>query len=473
MRDQEIFSAIKIRLLSNDRAMYVVGFSGGVDSISLVHALWQCNVKFIAAHFNHRLRKTSDKEVEKLQEFCGHLNIPFISAVEDIAKKAKQEKKGIEETARDFRYQFLFDVASSNSAQAVLTAHTADDQSETILMHLIRGSGLKGLSGMDFLSQTKYHPTIPLIRPLLDITRQQTLAYCEEYMLDPIIDVSNFDTKYTRNWVRHDVIPLLKTHNPRINTALTHLAKIAREEEAAMLQVSDYLTKQISRNVDGEIHLDLLAFSDKLPGMQRHILIHVLHALEYKDNDVDFQGIETLREYICNPPDTKHLKFNTQIEVWFEGTKAIFSRNNQKDYQIDKKYIGGDSYLNGIGHGLINNEWMIVAIEKDISEYEQIKKINKEDFSQFFDAEKLNWPLTIRVARQGEQFGPLGMAGKTQKISDYFINLKVPKRKRAFVPLVISKGEVIWIIGYQIADSVKVTEKTKKIVQITLKKRIT
>ncbi|MCJ7625136.1 MAG: tRNA lysidine(34) synthetase TilS, partial [Anaerolineaceae bacterium] len=198
----------------------LVGVSGGPDSLCLLDVLDRMQYSLIIAHFDHNLRSNSGKEAQIVKKISIARNLPFVHDKKDVLRFAAEENLSIEEAARITRYRFLFEQAKKFSAQAIAVGHTADDQVETVLMHLLRGTGLSGLTGMTYRSHlTKWDPEIPVVRPLIGIWKEEILSYCFERNIKPVIDESNQDVKYLRNRLRHELMPYLERYNPKIKSA--------------------------------------------------------------------------------------------------------------------------------------------------------------------------------------------------------------------------------------------------------------
>jgi tRNA(Ile)-lysidine synthase len=207
--------------------------SGGADSVALLLLLLRLRERFgfavTVAHFDHKLRADSGEDLVFVRELCQRLEVPFLSGEGEVAQVARQQRAGIENTARKMRYQFLGFVAAEKRMDCVATGHTADDQAETVLMRVIRGSGVRGIRGMLPVSDLPGGAAQRLVRPLLALTRAETVAVCAEAGIEPRVDATNLESAATRNRVRHEVIPLLETMNPGVHTALTGLAVSARD----------------------------------------------------------------------------------------------------------------------------------------------------------------------------------------------------------------------------------------------------
>jgi tRNA(Ile)-lysidine synthase len=191
--------------------LLIVGVSGGMDSMCLLHLLHKSGYSIVAAHFDHSLRDTSSEDARFVQNACDLWSIPLELKKVDVNKYCKEHGQNIEEGARDLRYEFLFDTAKNKGASAVLVAHHADDQVETVLMHFIRGAGLSGLKGMKYTSLLRqFSKTIPIIRPMLDVTRKSIEIYCEENKIPFVMDKTNTDITFFRNRLRYELIPRWK-----------------------------------------------------------------------------------------------------------------------------------------------------------------------------------------------------------------------------------------------------------------------
>jgi len=269
MLKEKIIKTIKKYNLIESGDAAIVAVSGGPDSICLLHVLnlikEELNFTIYAAHVNHMIRKEADEETEYVQKFCKDIGVECFVKKADVLKIAKQEKKGIEETGRDVRYQFFDEVAKElnmvnalnqgrialpnsyiptflHSYIKIATAHNNNDKIETVIMNILRGSGISGLRGIEPVRDNKY------IRPLIDIDRAEIEAYCKENNLKPKYDKSNSDNNYTRNKIRNIVIPYIKKEfNPNIMKTLNRLSEVAAEE--------DEFLDEITKNAYEELHV--------------------------------------------------------------------------------------------------------------------------------------------------------------------------------------------------------------------------
>lgn len=241
MVSASFLSTLKVDCGLNMEKSILLGFSGGPDSLCLLYLLLESGARVHAAHLDHGLRESSASEADHAQQLCLELGVPCAVKRLDVAVYAASHQISIEESARLLRYQFLFEEAVRNHDQAVLVGHNANDQVETVLMHLLRGSGLSGLAGMrHILLPNPWSDVIPLVRPLLKYDREEIDQILQERGLQPVLDASNTDTIYFRNRIRKELLPILGTYNPQIRRRLINMAEVIAVED-------DYLSNEVNK----------------------------------------------------------------------------------------------------------------------------------------------------------------------------------------------------------------------------------
>ncbi|MDX1438165.1 MAG: tRNA lysidine(34) synthetase TilS, partial [Anaerolineales bacterium] len=276
--------------------LILVGISGGPDSLCLFDLMADAGWNIAAAHLDHSLRPGSAHEARVVREWVEARSIPFYSETRDVRAHAGQNKLSLEEAARDLRYAYLFELAGSVGAAAVAVGHHADDQVETVLMHFLRGSGLRGLRGMQatgYLAQ--YSPRIPLVRPLLNVWRSQILAYCREKAFVPIEDETNLDPSMMRNRIRLELVPELESYNPRIREIISRSAKVFAGNEQLL---DEYLQNTWDLAVAGAaeswIRFDAQKFADCSPPMQRLLVRKAVFQLDPGLRDYSVENTQML-----------------------------------------------------------------------------------------------------------------------------------------------------------------------------------
>ncbi|MES0361373.1 MAG: tRNA lysidine(34) synthetase TilS, partial [Anaerolineales bacterium] len=277
----------------------VVGVSGGPDSLCTLDVLERCGYSPVVAHFNHQLRPEAEAESEIIRQLAENRKLPFIKGADDVAARAEKRHESLEEAARNARYHFLFASAKSVAAQAVAVGHSADDQAETVLMHLLRGAGMDGLSGMEFRAlPNAWSEKIPLVRPLLGVWRAQIMEYCQEQGFDPIIDATNEDQTFFRNRLRHELLPILESYNPSIRKLLWRTAEVMQGDRELVNQAVDTAWQEcLVSEGSNYVVIDPQRASQQSLSVQRHLIRRAIGSLRPGLRDIGFAAIEQVRKY--------------------------------------------------------------------------------------------------------------------------------------------------------------------------------
>lgn len=447
----------------------LAGISGGPDSICLLDLLHRCKVNTIAAHLDHSLRPESASEAEFVARVCREYGIQFIGKKADVAEFSRKKSLAVEEAARELRYEYLFKAAQEHRAQAVLVAHHADDQVETVLMHLMRGSGLSGLAGMRMLLlPNPWSDKIPLVRPLLYTWREKIIDYCRERCLEPVQDQSNLDTRYYRNRIRHELIPLLQTYNPMIKDRLQKTSElISLEDDLVQLLMEHAFDEVVLQKKEKFIEFRRDGLKSLHPALIRRILRKSIFLLNQSLRDIEFDAVERGVEF------TKKLNHSNQ-EVLCAGLSIFLSFHDRLVIAYDSDplldlwpqlLVNSRFPLPIPGETRINEKWIVRA------GFSSIMMQSSDPYVCQVDTGELKGYLIIDTVQSGDRFMPYGMNGRMKKIGDFWTNEGLPARARKLWPLVRSGGQIIWIPGFRIADNVKVTENTRQILQIEVIKK--
>lgn len=450
--------------------LLLVGVSGGADSLSLLDGLYRIGVNVICAHYNHGLRKDAQSDTEFVQEFCESIGVRCVIGGGDTKAFAGENKMSLEEAARELRYSFLFQEAERLSVDAVVVAHTADDQVETVLMHLLRGSGMEGLSGMHYRWITPWHAEIPLIRPLLNIWKSQVLEYCNANNLSPRFDRSNLDTTLFRNKIRHELIPVLSEFNPNASQLLLHTANIlAYDSEFLSDKLEDVWENLLLERTANHVAFDLEEFSNLHEALKRRVLRKAAAALRPGLRDIGFSGIQLGLKLIAKSNSSAQMDFVADLFIQKESDRILVgewgSAPTHPDYP---QLLAGDRTVSSlpvifsIGEG-----WGCVCKRLGVDDI-SLENIysNPDPYSAYLDMGKVRFPMIVRTRRNGDRFQALGMTEGDVNLADFLINEKIPVRARNSFPLFCSGGEIIWLPGLRIAHQYRVKENTKEILKI-------
>ncbi|HUH95823.1 MAG TPA: tRNA lysidine(34) synthetase TilS [Anaerolineales bacterium] len=450
----------------------LVGVSGGPDSLCLLEALRQAGYPLVVAHFNHKLRPSADAEAAAVEAIAGRWAIPFVLGSAEVSIFAEANSLSLEEAARHLRYRFLFAQARRLDAQALAVGHTADDQVETVLMHLIRGTGLTGLKGMSYRTiLATFDPDIPVVRPLLDTWREETVAYCAARGLQPQYDPSNDSLNFLRNRLRNILIPTLETYNPKFREALWRTVQLLRADHAILQEaIQANWNRSLILQAEAYVMLDLSFLSKCAPGLQRHIIRRAVDCLQPGQETV-FSVLERASAFLADPARVRMdltggltlFREGDALYVARPGAELSFDRWPQMPSQKDSLGVSvpGQLDLSG-GWKFSAEQWRLPALA-----WEQSSR-NQDLFQVWLDAEDLPDPLELRVRREGDLFEPLGLKGHWQKLSDFFTNEKLPPRARPRWPLLCAAERIVWVPGFRPAESFKLRRSSRKVMYFSI-----
>jgi len=454
----------------------LVGVSGGPDSVALLHVLFQLtphyDLKLGIAHLNHGLRgKEADADAAFVATLARHFDLPVYIQKRDIHQCRIDEKLSLEEAARQIRYAFYYEVAEKNGFNKIALGHQADDNAEHMLMYLFRGSGPLGLSGIPPIRSGR------IVRPLIRLTRSEIENYLDAVGLDYVTDRSNIDPKFIRNKIRHHLLPLLiSSYNPKLIEILNRLADIMRSEEQWINDTTQRMFKDamVSREPEA-LALSIPQLNRNQRAARRRLIRMAVETVKGDLRRINFGHIESSLKLLEKQKAYVHLDLPGCISVRKKGDLLIVTREKSYGRHLNlKRDSSEDCSFNyvipepGVPPATVCVKEAGVQLEFSKTRMENIPDIRKAGQQvAFFDMNRLVFPLILRNFKPGDRFRPLGMVG-TQKVKDFFINQKVPRSNRRSCPILLSRDNIIWIVGYRISDSVKVTEATADILKVAL-----
>jgi tRNA(Ile)-lysidine synthase len=456
--------------------LVLVGVSGGADSLALMHGLHKLGYPMVIAHLDHALREDSTEDATFVRQLAGQMGLPFVEKRVDVRTFAVQRSQSIEEAARNVRYTFLFDTAREVNAQALATAHHADDQVETVLMHFLRGAALGGLSGMDYRRVMPiWDDTIPIVRPLLGVWRNEIEAYLGEVGWSPREDLSNQDTTYFRNRLRHELIPELETYNPQARQVLWRMAQVLREEDHYLDKLADVAWERVFVSQEaGLIQLYHAGFMELPKPLQRRVLMHAVRLLRPDLRDVGLDAIMRGLAFATQPSISGEIDLVARLNLVAMRDVLIL-----KDWEANlpdwgKPLLPEGNFSVHLAPGspvALRHGWWLTASWMDVLPENWAQKIQYlGPYEVWLDAKRLALPLTVRGRKEGERWQPLGMGSHHQSFQDFFITQKVPEHLRDLWPLVCSGEEVAWVTGIRPSEAYKVTQKTSKVLVLRIVK---
>ena len=473
MITEKILSSLRADCRWDASRPLVVGVSGGADSLTLAHCLWRAGVLFTAAHLDHGLRPSSAEEAESVRALLSSWGVPCVVRRVDVGAYAKEHKLGIEEAARQCRYQFLFQLAQENGAQAVAVGHTADDQVETVLMHFIRGSGINGLRGIQARSfLPELDMLLPIFRPMLGVSRAETEAYCRENQLAYLVDESNADTHFFRNRLRHEIIPALEAANPAFRRVILRNARALQADVELLAELEQQALRACLREQSAEqIVLDAGVFEGLSAGLQRRVLMQAVLRLRPGLRDVGLEALE--RALVCLQDGQARFDLVGSLEVWNQqGMLALRRKGFMPVLPQYPQLLYRDRFTVNPGETLgLAEGWGLRAEILSAKAYKKIPlQERRSPEHAWLNPADLSLPLEVRPARPGERWSPLGMPGKTQKLSDFFVNQKIPQPARALWPLVFCEGSLLWVAGLRISQAWRLQGDEMEVLHLSLEK---
>lgn len=446
----------------------IVGLSGGPDSVCLLHILAglkrTLGMKLHIAHLNHLLRGAeSDADAEYVSGIAHDLGIPATIERRDVKAYQREHRLSLEEAAREVRYAFFSKVAASLSTGTVAVGHTADDQIETILMHLVRGTGIAGLRGMQPLSTWSLPDGAQLrvARPLLGVRREETEAYCAAQGLSPRRDSSNYWPNQLRNRVRSQLIPLLREYNPDIEEALLRTARAADADLAYINKEVSQLWGHAARERPDGIAIDRAEFSSLHPALKRHLVRSALQRLLGDLQDIESVHIESLLEAMSKPAG-KRLSLPRGLAFYGDYSHGLITARG--DVTCPLPALEGEYRLNVPGE----TEFCGWRVRSSILNHRPIEN-DEEKLKACLDLDVAGQELTVRGRRRGERFQPLGMEF-TKRLQDFMVDAKIPRPWRDRVPLVCSRQHILWVVGWRIDHRARVTPSTKRVLYLEFEK---
>lgn len=447
----------------------VVGVSGGPDSLTLLDVLRRAGYPLVVAHFNHRLRPEAEREVEAVERRAQDLGLPFETEAADVAVFAAEGGLSVEEAARTLRYRFLFAAARRHSAQAVAVGHTADDQVETVLMHLLRGAGLTGLKGMTARTLLPvFDAEIPLVRPLLGWWRAETEAYCRRHALQPSLDKSNQDPTYFRNRLRLELIPELERLAPQFKARLLRTSQALQGDHALLEEVVDAAwERQVPESGPGWVAFDRAALAAAAPGLRRALILRAAGALRPESRDFGFDAVSRL-EALLGTPAGRTTDFANRLYCLAEGERLYLAAAEADLPSAQWPQVDGELRLALPGRVELGNGWVLSA--QAAAEAREAAHGNADPYRAWLDADRAGSSLTVRAARPGERMQPLGMRGQSLKISDLYVNVKLTHRARKKWPVVFAGEVPAWVPGLRLAEPFRLDEATQHTLCLVLEK---
>ncbi|MFZ4619660.1 MAG: tRNA lysidine(34) synthetase TilS [Bacteroidota bacterium] len=425
----------------------IIAVSGGIDSMVLLDIFAKLQeplrLTLTAAHVNFQLRgKESDADEVFVKRAADQYQIPLYIKRIDTGRSAKKRKRSIQETARDIRYSFFDTLREKLNADCIVTAHHSGDNTETVLINLLRGSGIDGLAGIPMKRDS-------IIRPLLCADRAEVLNYAKANGIKFRNDSSNMKDDYTRNYLRNSVIPMLEQRiNPSLNDTIRNTSTVLRS-------IADHLnieTDRAFKKVISNNEIILIPFGRYHQVIQQSVIHRLLNNLDIEPTFSKISAVHQLAEQQKGSTVQLHREWTAERLA----DKIILQRRTAE--RPFKKFIIPRE-------GTYSSGNVVVTVTKsDIPDNK--KRSNPSE--EYVDASTISFPLIVRTWRTGDSFCPIGMKG-TRKLSDFFVDLKLSQKEKKEIPVLECSGEIVWVAGKRLDDRFKLTDSTSSTYHLTVK----
>jgi len=447
----------------------VVALSGGPDSMALLkildHLRGKLGLQLVLAHFNHGLRgEEANRDEEFVRRSAEEMKLPLECGGADIPRLLPSSKRSMEDLCRRMRYDFLYGVAGRCGARRIALGHHLQDQAETVLIHLLRGSGPRGLGGMQPMRNAL------LIRPLLELSRDEILRFLEDCGIGYVRDSSNLSGRFLRNRLRNSLIPEMRRFNPKLDATLLKTAEILRNEDRYLHAIVEEQLREWGLSAQAEIFpVPLEALRPLHPALIHRILKELLERMTPEGAGISYAHVLAVAQMIsrldsCGETSLPHgivatcdagkkililKKRDRQGSIGEEKTAAAF------EFPVDPPAVVA---LDGI-EAVLHFSWA----ERQEMDFSLANRV-------YMDGDRVEYPLVVRNRRPGDQFQPFGMT-KHKKLKDFFIDMKFPRERRDDVPLVADRRSLLWVAPWRLSERVRVTEGTRRILMVEMRRR--
>lgn len=442
---ENVIKEIKSRELIKEGERIAVACSGGKDSMALLHFLWSnkdlLKCEIVAVNVDHSIRENSENDSTFVKNFCNKNNIKIYSYKVDVPKYCDEHKLTVEQGARDCRYRVFKSLVSKGLVDKIALAHHLQDQAETILLNLFRGTGIAGASGMDFVRDELY------IRPMLNIAPTQIMAYLFTNDIPYVEDETNLDDDYNRNYIRNKIMPIIRYRWPQADKAISNFGKNCRQDES---YIQSTISKDAIFTEEGlaKIHTSYFVYDN---AYVFRLILKVLKELGLSTN-IETKHLQLIKSMVNEADNGTRISLPNGLSVIKEYDYVTFT--NKKVNLSDKTYEFIKGKLDVSNFGLI--------------ETFATKKFVMGVYDHLIDANKLPKNAVWRFRRDGDVFEKFG--GGTKSLSDYLIDKKVPVRLRSTTPLLAVDNEILIIAGVEISNKLRIDDNTKNAYGINVKR---
>lgn len=446
----------------------LVAVSGGADSmalLSLLHRLapsWQLSLT--AVHFNYGLRGgESEGDESFVRTWCGERRVPLVVHRPVLSKKRRASS--LQAVAREVRYTAMQQIARELGAERIVVGHTANDQAETMVMWMLRGAGLKGLAGMPYVREGI------IVRPLLASTREDILTYLNQQGVPYRADSSNDKPLYHRNRIRREIMPALTRLRPAAVRVLQRHADVLRDDDAYLEQtVEGLMSSLVSNDEERCQRLDRQGISILAVALQRRLIRRILRTCDVQERAPGLQLVEAVRQFLLKGQPGDRLTMRSAMLIQKHDCAELF-RSPEECLNGARDAVRGSTAAcclttSSVTYwGRRNFQFQVQLMTRD--EAAQLSPA-RSAHRVLFDADRFSMPLVVRAWQAGDRFCPKGMGGRTKKLQDLFIDLKIRREERGDIPLLVASEGILWVVGKRQDDRFVVRNSTSRCLVVTV-----
>ena len=457
---EKVLSTINKHNLISDGDKIVIGLSGGPDSVCLLHILnrlkEKLDIELYVAHLNHQIRGIeAQKDALYVSTICEEMGITYFLKSIDVPKYCKDNGLSIEEGARKLRYEMFNEIKQKTKSNKIAIGHNLNDQAETVLMRIMRGTGLQGLRGIEYARENG------IIRPLLDIERKDIEEYCELHNLNPRIDESNLENIYTRNKIRLELIPYMKDNfNPNLIESIVRMSNNLRSDSDYIEAHAEAEFKNICKISSDSAEININNFKKLHNAIKVRVLRKGIKAILGDTNFIDQKHIDDVIELESESKINKMLTLPRGIFVYRRKNSIILTTTEIIEEEIEFSYSIPSN-------GFVKIKEINTIIETQTMTIDRYKSGKVDKMSRGFDFNKIKGGIVVRNRQQGDK---IKLVGGSKKIKDLFIDLKIPREDRCKIPVIVDDEGILQVGEYKSSENYKIDENTKEVLKVIFKK---
>lgn len=457
---EKVLSTINKHELIQKGDKIVVGLSGGPDSVCLLHILSrlkeELDLEIYAAHLNHQIRGIeAQKDAFYISKLCEEMGITFFIKSINVPEYCEKNGVSIEEGARKLRYEMFYEIKNNTRANKIAIGHNLNDQAETILMRMMRGTGLQGLKGIEYIRDGV------IIRPILDIERNDIEEYCKQNKLNPRIDKTNLESIYTRNKIRLELIPYMKDNfNSNIIESIVRMGNSLRSDNDYIESEALIKFNEVSKINSDSVELNLKPYVNLHNSMKVRILRNAIKHILGDTNFIDQRHIDDIIELEDESKIDKVINLPRGIYVYRKKNSIILTNKEIVIEEIEFCY-------NIPSNGFIKVKEIGTVIETQVVSIDKYKRSKSDKSCKWFDFNKIKGGIVVRNRRSGDK---IKLSGGSKKIKDLFIDIKIPKEDRCKVPVIADDQGILSVGNFRNSENYKIDEETKEVLKVSFKK---